>query len=437
MATNSLTVEAILDRAQSERGFTRKELHTSYFQDYVPFCKAAERLDMSLPDFCNYASPKREYDGLPNDAIAEMFAHSNLVVNQSMRRKTATMSELADEGPTETLMWSLLDRDYDAASGMYDLEKTLKFADVGATEGELPERSSLRPRATRELYERNKFRPPIMLSQITSSMQTIDADAINLPEYTQAAEDERSKTLTEFENIPLTSITISERSVRLKRIGAGVRVSRQFELNNIRMTAIRTWIRRQGMRDEIRMIHEGVNTLIAAAVAAGGPVESIGTTPSFQQILGVYTGFGTSSGYAVDLLITSTTNAETFLAANTAVSQNGYVLRDLPDRAQVSGGILPRINYVNANVMEVNLIGFDNVQTAGGDDPGVDVGINLPTNQMLAVDSRFALIFLRRTRGIVTAEQYFPRSESRERYMTQYFGWGEQDRDAVRRNAFA
>ena len=434
---NSLTVEAILDRAQSDRGFTRKELHTSYFQDYVPFCKAAERLDMSLPDFCNYASPKREWDGLPNDAISEMFAHSNLVVNQSMRRKTATMAELADEGPTETLMWSLFERDYDAASGLYDLEKTLKFADVGATEGGLPENSSLRPRATRELYERNKFRPPITLGQITSSMQTIDADAVNLPEYTQAAEDERSKTLTEFENIPLTSITLSERSIRLKRIGAGVRVSRQFELNNIRMTAIRTWIRRQGMRDEIRMIHEGVNTLIASATRTGAPAAvSIGTAPSFAQVLSVYTGFGTSSGYSVDLLITSTANAETFLQSNIAVSQAGYVL-DLPDRAQISGGILPRINYVNANVREVNLIGFDRVQDSSGNDPGVDVGINLHEDHMLAVDSRFALIFLRRARGVVTAEQYFPRSESRERYMTQYFGWGEQDPEAIRRNAFA
>ena len=429
--TNSLTIEAILDRAQSERGFTRKELHTSYFQDYVPFCKAAERLDMSLPDFCNYASPKREWDGLPNDAIAEMFAHSNLVVNQSMRRKTATMAELADEGPMETLMWSLFDRDYDAASGMYDLEKTLKFADVGATEGGLPENSSLRPRATRELYERNKFRPPITLGQITSSMQTIDADAVNLPEYSQAAEDERSKTLSEFENIPLTSITLSERSIRLKRIGAGVRVSRQFELNNIRMTAIRTWIRRQGMRDEIRMIHEGVNTLISAAPALSSPRDDLTSSPNFAKVLSVYTGFGTGSGYSVDLLITSTANAETFLQSNIAVGQAGYIL-DLPDRARVAGGILPRLNYVNANVREVNLIGFDTVATSD-----VNLGINLPALQMLAVDSRFALIFLRRTRGVVTAEQYFPRSESRERYMTQYFGWGSQDAAAIQRKQFA
>ena len=425
MATNSLNKEQILDQAQSSRKFDRKQLHDAYMADYVPFCKAAESLDMSLPDFLNYASPKSEYDGLPYDAISELFAHSNLVVNQSMRRKTATMSELADEGPTETLMWSLFDRDYDNASGLYELEQTLKFADVGATEGGLPENSSLRPRATRDLYERNKFRPPITLGQITGSMQTIDADAVNLPEYTQTAEDERSKTLSEFENIPLTSITISERSIRLKRIGAGVRVSRQFELNNIRMTAIRTWIRRQGMRDEIRMIHEGVNTLITNAPAARVTIDDIGTAPNFAKIMSVFTGFGTSSGYAVDLLITSTANAETFIQANMAVSGDGYVL-NLPDRAQVSGGILPRINYVNANVREVNLIGFDRVNTSD-----VNLGINLPAAHMIVVDSRFALIFLRRSRGVVTAEQYFPRSESRERYMTQYFGWGSQDPEAT------
>ena len=425
------TPEQIIDQAQSAKRFNRKDLHDTYFADYVPFTVAADMLDMSIPDFMNFASPKIEWDGMPNDALSETFARQNLVVNQSMRRKTACLGELSDQGPKETLMWSLFDRDYDAASGMYDLERTLKFADGGSTEAELAPNTSLRPRATRDLYERNKFRPPIQLGQIAGSTQTIDADGLQMPQYSTPEADEQGRILTEFADIPLTSITLSEQVVNLKRIGAGVRVSRQFELNNIRMTAIRTWIRRQGMRDEVRMVHEGVNALIAAATAAGGTVDPIGTNPNFEQVLNTFTGFGTESGYSVNLLITSTANATKFIQANMAASGNGYVL-DLPDRAQVAGGVLPRINYVNANVSEVTLVGFDMVNTTD-----VNQGINLPVNQMIAADARFALVFLRRARGIVTAEQYIPRKEARERYMTQYFGWGEQDRDAIRRNSFS
>ena len=421
--------EQIMDQAQSVKRFTRKELHDVYFADYVPFCQAADTMDMSIPDFMNFASPKLEYDGMPNDALSEVFARQNLVVNQSMRRKTACLGELSDQGPKETLMWSLFDRDYDAASGMYDLEQSLRFADGGATEAGLTPGTSLRPRATRELYERNKFRPPIQLSQIAGATQTIDADGIQMPQYSQAEGDEQGRVLTEFANIPLTSITLSEQVVNLKRIGAGVRVSRQFELNNIRMTAIRTWIRRQGMRDEVRMVHEGVNALITAS--SGFTAVPIGANPNFKQVMDTFTGFGTESGYSVNLLITSTANATTFLQSNIAVNDAGYIL-DLPDRAQIAGGILPRINYVNANVSEVTLVGFDTVATTD-----VNSGINLPANQMIAADARFALVFLRRARGIVTAEQYIPRQEARERYMTQYFGWGPQDNEAIRRNVFS
>ena len=221
----------------------------------------------------------------------------------------------------------------------------------------------------------------------------------------------------------MTTLVTTERTGKMKKIGGGLRVSLEYEMDETRMSSIRMWVAKKAMFDEIRIVNEGINVL-----REGANTKSIGPDPNFDSVLDIQLHYATNSGYQVDLLCAKREDAEKYIKAhklggNSSASLQVYN-REIPENGGFSG-LINNLQIVNTVQGPTRLAIFDDVTTS---DP--DLGTALVDNELLGVDTRFSLIFYQQARGILSEEKYDPRTQVRERFLSRWFGWYLQDPDA-------
>ena len=402
---------------------TREELFDDFNRDPAHYSGMAKKNKLTLPVLMNRLAPDPS-PNYPDDAIGEMLARHGLEVSGNASASSSSVEEFLDSdstlGPKETLFWATLDRDYDIATSVYDLEQKMKFNAATSTNvSDSPEGGAVRPRSTRPLYERNKFRPPVSITDIAGGIETIPGQTWQVANYETPKESEQSTTIPEAGPIPLTTLTTSEDTGRTKKIGAGLRVSREAELNATIMSEIRMWVRRQGVRDEIRMVNEGVN-LLKDGIPTG---VSLGTRASLglSDILDVNMHFGAESGYVMDTLLALKDSAKIWIEANNSSgTSNKYNINaGTPERGAAAYG---GIELVNAGSGVIRLAYFSDLHATNPNS-----GVNLVQNEMIGFDSRWSLILYRQARGVTNENRYDPSTQVRDYFMTQRFGWHRQD----------
>ena len=405
---------------------TRSDLFDDFNRDPAHYSGMAKKDKVTLPTLLNRLSPEHTA-GYPQDAMGEMLARHGLQISGNASYTSSSVDDFLDSdstlGPRETLFWATLDRDYDISTSVYDLENKMKQSAATSTNvGDSPEGGAVRPRSTRPLYELNKFRPPVSITDIAGGIETIPGQTWQVAEYATPAEDERSTTIPEAGPIPMTTLTTSERQGRTKKVGAGLRVSREAELNTTLMSEVRMWVRRQGMRDEIRMVNEGVN-LIKDGI---DDAPSLGTVASLglSDILDVNMHFGAESGYILDTMVALKSSAKAWIEANNSSgAANKYDIN--PGTPQRGAAAYGGIELINAGAGVIRLAYFD---TANASDP--NVGVNLVDRELIAFDSRWTLVLYRQARGVTNENRYDPATQVREYFLTQRFGWHRQDPNA-------
>ena len=419
------------------RDMTRQELFDDFNLQPGYYSGLAKKYKVTLPTMMNRLAPEAT-SGYPQDAMSEMLARHRLEVSGNATDASSSIEEFLDSGselgPKETMFWATLERDYDIATSVYDLEQKMKLNATTSLVSDSPEGGAARPRSTRMLYENNKFRPPVSITDIAGGIETIPGQTWQVANYDTPASDERSTTIPEAGPIPLTTLTTGEATGRTKKVGAGLSISREFELNSTLMSEVRTWVRRQGMRDEIRIVNEGVNLLKSSVTSDN--TENIGSVAvlGLDAIIEVNTYFGSGSGYMLDLLLGTKPAVHQWIRANVGNPITGAVnevRRGYP--AGAFGSVFNNIELVNRASGPTRVAYFDD--TSATTDP--NVGNTLVNTELLGIDSRWSLILYRQARGVTNENRYDPSTQVRDYFLTQRFGWHLQDVNAIARFVYA
>ena len=273
----------------------------------------AREQKLKLPELFSRLSPEAA-KGYPEDAFSDILAREELEIHGNVHSESATVDEWLDStdkdvGPKETLFWEQLDRDYDQGNTIHELDMRQKATTTTVTQ--IGENTALNPRAYRALYERNKRRPALGIADIATGIETINTRNFGEPQYTTPDADHRSSVVGEGMPLPVTTLSTGERTRKMKKIGGGLRVSLEYEMDATRMSSVRFWVGKMALSDEIRMVNEGINVLRGSAAGV-----AIGATPDFDSILQVQTHFSTNCAYQIDLLIARKADARKWIKAH-------------------------------------------------------------------------------------------------------------------------
>ena len=417
---------------------SRRQLVASFKENPDVHAREAQERGLTLHAYFNVKSPIPE-PRHPVDALDHILWKSDLHIGGNNPFMVSSKLDAFKDRQTSggigyknALFWATLDRDYDSASTVKDVGWKLNEA-AQSQVSQISPGSALNPRYWRSLYERNKFRPPLAISDITSTVETIDDIYFEQPNYDTDANSEQPRQIPEGGTIPTVLISSSKDRGETEKIGLGVRFSKEFANNAMRMAMVRLWVMRQALRDEVYMVNSGVNLLYDTTQESGGRTEDIGATLNLDSILDVQLYFGAEEGYALDLLVARKPEAKKWIKANIAAGDSTSEFNRSPNESGRFGGVLGEIQLVN-EVMGPTRLAYVGGATAGTD---VNAGTKIPEDKMLGVDSRFGLVFYQAARGLMLEEQYKPQEQVNERYMTRRFGWARHDEKAVVLFSFA
>ena len=398
-------------------GLTRKGLHEKFSSDPKAMYEEAMDKKITLPDlFREKVDDEMEKsEDRKLDPLNWMLRKEDLSIRSTASYPSSSVEEFMKSDATKQLFWSVLDNDYDKNFGLDELDKVA--ADGTITDAGAEENTPFKVRYTTPLVELQRFAPRVRIADIAATVETIPGTSFQQPEFrgdpatTEQGRQtgEQSRDIGEAGRIPTTTLRVGTTTGQTKKIGEGLRISTEATFNELYMESVRIWVRRLAMRDEIRMVNEGINILdgVVGTYTALGAVQ-----PTLAHILRVNM-YG-DSGYQYNLLITERDTAAKWIEAN--IRAGDFPL-DIP--AGRFNSALPGIQLVNSIGAPTRLAFVSDTET------------NLAADEMIAIDQRFALSLKRTARGMVDEEIYDARHQVRERYITQRYGWHVMDAEAV------
>jgi len=402
---------------------TRHDLHEDYMVNPGIYKQMAKENNVTLPVLFNRISPAKLVDDTyEEDAFSDMLYREDLDVNGGYQSASTDVEQWLDQtdkevGPKEELFWAQLGRDYDECTSLPELDLRRKASSV-TTVGQIADNTALNPRQYLALYQRNQLRADIGIADLAASIQTTTSRSFGEPQYNPDNNvSHRSAVVGEGMPLPVTTVTSGERLGKMKKIGAGLAVSREYEMDQTRMSSIRMWVAQLAIGDEIYMAHEGINIL-----KAGAATEDIGASPDYDSILEVQLHFVGNGIYRLDKLFARKTESRAWIKAHQTAGSDPFN-RPAPDG---------RFDQVYNSIQVANGVPGPTQLYVVSDTTNTDphLGTTLATNDLLGLDSRFALIFFQLAAGMLSEERYDPRTQVRERFLSRWFGWFLQDPDA-------
>lgn len=406
---------------------TREALHRDFVENPGVYRKEAKAKKISIETLLNRKAPEKA-STYPEDALADILARENLVISSTLHEGTAKVSDFMKNDATETLFWTILDKDYETALGLTELEKRDQFASDDTFN------SPFNPASTRPLYERHRFMPKITIADIAAGIETISGLTFRQPEYRTLQEDEQSADIAEGAPIPTTLVTRGTVEGETKKFGGGIRFTDESVMEGINMSLIRMLIRRQAMRDEIKIVNEG----LAAALATAGATHDLDLgsgSLTFDDIVELALFDGSSSatqnpnednGYQLMTVFANRTAAKRLIEGYATVDNPGVFSQYPPDRF---GNLWNPIQLINSGVGGPTRLGIVRDNAVIGRNPADDTIIaQINDTTLLGLDTRYALVLQRSTSRV--GSQRIEKEQVEERYSTQRVGWMVQDPDA-------
>ena len=403
---------------------TREALHQDFMNDPTPYLEEAKERQVDLDVLLNRKS-NEPVSGYPEDALSDILAREDLSITASRSSGSATVADFDKTEAGKVIFWNILDRDYEAGLGLDELA-TRDLNTIGGG----PSNSSFNPSATRPLTERNRFSPKITIGDIAAGVETIPGTEFKQPEYTTTIEGERTRDIPEGGVIPTTTLSYAEIPGKTKKFGGGLRFSDEFQLSDINMGLLRMWARRMAMRDEIKIVNEGLEAALRAAGTTADVTLGSGDF-DFDDILRLSffdggsnstTNPNENNGYQLMSLFAVESVAMRIAKAYGSTGNPG-VLSQYPQGA--FGNLINAIELINGlgGPTRLGLVRDNSVVVTAGT-------LELNANTILGVDTRFALILQRQARGITSEDMRIAKQQITERYTTQRLGWMASDPDA-------
>ena len=407
---------------------TREQLHEDFVNKPSHYLQMAKDQKLPIEDLFNRVAPEKA-TRYPDDAFTDFLARENLVISATRTEGTAKVQEFMANDARRVAFWTILDRDYENALGLPQLEEKMVQRDTNTSDPNF--NSPFNPAATRPLYERHKFMPKITINDIAAGSETIPGISFQQPEYQTTMEKEQTGDLAEGEPIPTTTVSSGTVPGKTKKFGGGLRFTDEFALEAINMGLLRIFARRQAMRDEIKIVNDG---LLAALRAAGATHDlDLGTgVITFDDLLELALFDGPESaaqnpnednGYQLLTLFTNRALAKRLMTSYSTVDNPGVFSQYPADRF---GDFWNPIQLINSGLGGPTRLGIVRNGAVSSTTPTVAID----DENALGIDVRYALILQRQARGITTEEMRIAKEQVTERYTTQRVGWLVADPDA-------
>lgn len=416
----------------SQQALTRKGLHEKFSADPKAMYEEAMEKKLTLPSLFREKidDELEKSEDRKLDPLNWMLRKEGLSIRSVDGYASSSIEEFMATDATKQLFWSVLDNDYDQNFGFDEIGK--RAADGTLTDSGLTDNTPFKVRYTTPMAELQRFSPRVRVVDIVGSVETIPGTTFQQPEFRgdpattaegrQAAE--QSRDIGEAGRIPTTTLRVGTSTGQTKKIGEGLRISTEATFSEMYMESVRIWVRRLAMRDEIRMVNEGIDIL--RRVAETQTADALGTNPTLDDVIRV--NLYSTGAYDYNLLIANQSNAHKWIAANvrsgwgTTTAANFYPA-DMPgDRF---GSVFPGVQLVNSVYAPTRLAVVNDGEGGLGTTQS-------PGNHLIGVDQRFALSLKRTARGMVDEEIYDARHQVRERYITQRYGYHLIDVESVK-----
>lgn len=410
------------------QGLTRKGLHEKFTADPKGFYEEAMDKKVTVPTLFREKvdDTLEKSEDRKLDPLNWMLRKEGLSIRSVDGYASSSIEDFMKSDATKQLFWSVLDNDYDSNFGFDEIGK--QAADGTLTDAGLVDNSPFKPRYTTPMAELQRFSPRVRVVDIVGSVETIPGTTFQQPEFrgdpatTEAGRQaaEQSRDIGEAGRIPTTTLRVGTSTGQTKKIGEGLRISTEATFSEMYMESVRIWVRRLAMRDEIRMVNEGIDIL--RQLAETQTADPLTGTPSLDEVIKV--NLYSTGAYNFNLLIANQDNAHLWIAANVRSGFGGtsYYPADMP--ADRFGTVFPGVQLVNSVYAPTRLAVVNNGE--GG-------LVARPTGtHLIGVDQRFALSLKRTARGMVDEEIYDARHQVRERYITQRYGYHLIDVESVK-----
>ena len=406
---------------------TRSNVFEKFRKEPEFFVKTAKQEGLPLSEVFRIEAPDADKGDHP-DPLLDMIQKAGLRVESNRNYESSSLGDFTRSDYGHYLLFDWLDRCYENTI----LGRAADSSSTGIDESSYLPGQVYRPYMERPLVERKRIAPQIRIGDIVSRVETVTEDLIRQPEYTTAtdagAAEETMIPIAPGGKIPTTVISLGSRTAELKKVGIGVAVTDEFNSNNIRVSAVQTWVERVAVNHERAIVNEGIVTIRTGpnagvgntAVPIPGSTGSIGIGSNLNGIITVNTYF--EEPYMMDLLIADKTTARKWIQATVQANLTGDATaatsagQFAPYPQGRFNGLFAPMTLVNANSQPTRLAYLD----VGGSH-------GIGTNRMVGIDSRTTLVMYRHARGSVNERERIPSQQIEARYMTERYGFMVED----------
>ena len=399
---------------------TRTDVFEKFRKFPEPFLKIAKQEGIPLSEVFRIEAPHADKND-HEDPLLDMIQKAGLRVESNRNYPSSTLGDFTRSDYGHFLLFDWLDRCYEntllgvraADSGSTGIDET------GYLAGQV-----YRPYMERPITQRKMIAPQIRIGDIVSRVETVTEDLIRQPEYTTATDagnaEESMVPIAPGGRIPTTIISLGSRTAELKKVGIGVAVTDEFNSNNIRVSAVQTWVERVAVNHERSIVNEGLSTIRTGPGAATGggaaPVPTHATVSrNLKGIIDINTYF--EEPYMMDLLVGDKATVQKWIAT---VVASGIATDAIGNYQPIPGG---RFNSLFAPMTLVNQSSAPTrlaYLTAGGTH-------GIAADRLLGIDSRVTLVMYRHAHGSVNERERIASQQIEARYMTERYGFMVED----------
>lgn len=401
----------------TDKTMGRQKLAQSFAANPKSFMDECQSRKIPLSYLLNEKSPEPSTSKAPDEALFEVAGHLGLYPKGDGSKPSSTVEEFFNTKAGINVFWGILDHDFERILGVNQL------AEVGfesqSSEADLTPGSAFQPRSQMPLVDRAKFSPRFRITDLTQRTMTIRGLSYEQPEFKGPAEAAESvmKPVAPGTKIPTTTVVTGTRQGTVKKIGEGLVIDDNLVGNSLFMEAFRMRVELIAIRTEGALVNQGVEIAIKRLdPSANTNFVALGATPDIADIIRVNLESGPGNAYMYNTLIMRQSQAYEWIQANVQSPNNIF---GIP--ADRFNEVFPGIRVIN------NVAGATRLAFVGDSDiPG------WTDEKFIALDDRFSLIYVRRGNGMRDDSDTDIETQTRRRFLTQFYDWWLVDPNGVR-----
>lgn len=384
----------------------RRQFNDEFRENTDYYVDMARKLKLPVQEIMRRHSPTQE-QGYPEDCIHDLLYRNGVCVKSTLSQPATLFNEAYEVPHIRQLIFAYMDDVYERSFWGSAYDYLSRASDISSTLSNLTVNTAWRPIFDRPIGEKKMIAPQIRIGMLIAEIETQDDDVVRDSDYDVPTVDETMRNIAEGAEIPTVEMKASDDFKKMKKVGIGLELTDEFLDSDIRMSLVRKWVMRVAIVHEISLVIECVNILRDTAVRVDATGIPIGD--DLDGIIDV--GFEMEEPYMTTELVCPKALAKKWVkAVITATNAEPFP----------AGRFSSLFGGIEVRNMTSSPDGLSHVK-----------GTNLAENEMLGIDTRFAINLFRKTRGSVNETDRNAGRQVQTRYLTERYLLKEDDENAV------